>query len=370
MKFRTEYLAEKAPFCIDPSHPTVLLGSCFADNMAMRMRSCLWEAENPMGTLYNPLSIAAALEIALETVDMLTNNANCFWGKTNEGTISINDKNVTEIIRGINQLKGTDLTSLKACSRFEESLFEGNGLWRSWLFDSKLAAETDGDVRLAFIERSLHLHSLLSRAEVLFVTFGTSWCYYLSNASDYSVNTDYLVANCHKQPASSFIRSRLEIEEIVEKWSQMLDFLKGRYPELKVVFTVSPVRHLKDGFAGNSQSKAILLLAVEKLCEKNAQGFYFPAYEIVNDDLRDYRFYASDLVHPSDEAVEYLWEIFKETFIDDKGLRWLKEGEAIRKGLEHRPLPNATRIPSSSAVERERTRIAALEERKRKLLNL
>lgn len=341
MKFRTEYVAEKAPFCIDPSLPAVLLGSCFADNITKRMCSCLWEAENPLGTLYNPLSIAAAMNVALDMAD--------------------SDKE-----RGSQQ--------------FEESLFESNGLWRSWLFDSKLAAETSEDVREAFIARSVRLHSLLNKAQTVFITFGTSWCYYLLSADKKSSHSEceimqaeergeeYLVANCHKQPSALFVRRRPDIEEVTECWDKMLLKLRERYPQLKVVFTVSPVRHLKDGFAGNVRSKAILLLAVEQLCEKHDNCYYFPAYEIVNDDLRDYRFYASDLVHPSEEAIEYIWEIFKETFINEKGLQRLKEGEAIRKGLDHRPLPNATRQPSPASIEKEQARIAALEERKRRLL--
>lgn len=348
MKFRTEYVAQKAPFCIDPSLPVVLLGSCFADNITKRMCSCLWEAENPLGTLYNPLSIAAAMTVALDMADRWT---------------------------------GGDQAGINGDSTFEESLFESNGLWRSWLFDSKLAAETSDDVRVAFIDRSVRLHSLLCKAQTVFITFGTSWCYYLSpsgkrlSRSESEVlqaaeaGGEYLVANCHKQPASLFVRRRLDIDEVVECWKRMLSRLRECYPQLKVVFTVSPVRHLKDGFVGNVRSKSVLLLAIEKLCDSQENCYYFPAYEVVNDDLRDYRFYASDLVHPSEEAVEYIWEIFKETFINDKGLQWLKEGEAIRKGLEHRPLPNATRQPSAAAIDRERARIAALEERKRCLKN-
>lgn len=342
MKFRTEYGVKRGEFVVDPSKPVVLLGSCFADNIAARMRGCLWESENPLGTLYNPLSIATALEVALET----------------------------------NSISGEFKGAVRGCERFEESLFETGGMWRSWLFDSKLSAENVEDVRYAFVERSKAIDALLSNAEVMFVTFGTSWCYYLTETAKYTSKgaenskedrepTKYLVANCHKQPAGMFERRRLSVDEIVEVWKGLIAKLKERYPQLRIVFTVSPVRHLKDGFEGNARSKAILLLATEELCNNVEDCYYFPAYEIVNDDLRDYRFYASDLVHPSEEAVEYIWEIFKDTYLDSKGLQRLKEGEAIRKGLEHRPLPNATRVMSQSAIEKEEARIAALEERKK-----
>lgn len=356
MRFRTEYVVKRAPFVIDPSKPTVLLGSCFADNIVGRMRSCLWKTENPLGTLYNPLSIATALEAALETAYEVEDKRNVSIEKR-----GIKEVNVWDALAVIEE---KSIGELKGCRRFEESLFEAGDMWRSWLFDSKLSAECVEDVRFAFVEKSRRLHSLLSKAEVMFVTFGTSWCYYLSG------NNGYLVANCHKQPATMFERRRLSVGEIVKVWKDLIGKLKERYPQLRIVFTVSPVRHLKDGFEGNARSKAILLLATEELCTSVEGCSYFPAYEIVNDDLRDYRFYASDLVHPSEEAVEYIWEMFKETYIDNKGLQRLKEGEAIRKGLEHRPLPNATRVVSREAIEKEGARIAALEERKRRLLNL
>ena len=338
MKFRTEYVAQKAPFALRPEKPVVLLGSCFADNIASRMRATLWEAENPLGTLYNPLSISAALDALLLPVAGEVDSP---------GEPDTSDKN----------LQAPAAESLM----FEDSLFEANGTWRSWLYDSRLSAETSTDVVFAFSEMQTRLHSLLSRAEALFITFGTSWCYYLN---DESRSSGRLVANCHKQPASLFTRRRLSVDEIVEVWTRQIHRLRLRWPELKIIFTVSPVRHLKDGFEGNARSKAILLLATERLCAMTDNCYYFPAYEIVTDDLRDYRFYASDLVHPSEEAVEYIWDLFKRIYLDEPGLCRLKEGENIRKGLDHRPLPNATRQPSPESLARESARIVALEQRK------
>ena len=326
MRFRTEYkIEERKRFVLDPRRPVVLLGSCFADNISAKMKSCLWEAENPLGTLYNPLSIANSLYACLGMAG----------GEDGMG--------------------------------FEESLFKAGGMWRSWLFDSKMSAESREDVVYAFGERCRRLDALLSRAEVLFVTFGTAWCYYIGRK---------LVANCHKQPAAMFERRRLSVREIVDTWRDLRDRLRERYPRLQVVFTVSPVRHLKDGFEGNARSKAILQLAVEELCGGVSSGgrggevsqgvegcYYFPAYEIVNDDLRDYRFYASDLVHPSEEAVEYIWEKFKEMYMDEKGVQRLKEGESISRGLGHRPLPNVTRCPSDESRLNEERRLTALRER-------
>ncbi|MDE5673845.1 MAG: GSCFA domain-containing protein [Muribaculaceae bacterium] len=306
MKFRTEYIPGRSSLVLSPEMPVVLLGSCFADNMAARMRSCLWNACNLLGTLYNPLSIEKALRALL--------------------------------------------FSSHPGMEFYESLFQAGGRYHSWLFDSRISAEKRDDCMAAFLERKESLESLLGSAKAMFVTFGTSWCYYLADRKD------YVVANCHKQPASLFYRRRVSVEEIVERWVDIAMMLKDRYPHLEIVFTVSPVRHLKDGFSGNSHSKAVLLLATEELCRRLDFCHYFPAYEIVNDDLRDYRFYASDLVHPSEEAVEYIWEIFRSTFVDSAGEMVLKEGEKIFKAWMHRPLPSSTRCPSAESVEKEERR--------------
>lgn len=148
----------------------------------------------------------------------------------------------------------------------------------------------------------------------------------------------------------------------------MVTMLKERYPQLEIVFTVSPVRHLKDGFVGNMRSKAVLLLAIEELCRSYEWCHYFPAYEIVNDDLRDYRFYASDLAHPSEEAVEYIWEVFRATYLDPSGEAILKEGESILRGWEHRPLPTSAREPSAQLLAKEEARLAAILRRHEALL--
>ncbi len=170
MKFRTEYVAEKAPFTLSPDQPVVMLGSCFAENIAGKMRRCLWNAVNPAGTLYNPLSIERALRML----------------------VFENDR------RGI----------------YMDSLFKGEGLMRSWLFDSKLAAETAEDSFSAFEERGMLLDSTLRDSKAMFITFGTSWCYFLADRED------YVVANCHKQPQSLFRRERVSVAEIVKVWER------------------------------------------------------------------------------------------------------------------------------------------------------
>lgn len=190
------------------------------------------------------------------------------------------------------------------------------------------------------------LLAAITDSSVLFVTFGTSWCYFLAE------DPDYVVANCHKQPATMFVRRRLSVDEIAETWIRLASDLRVRFPELRIVFTVSPVRHLKDGFSGNTVSKAVLQVAIDEICSQLAFCSYFPAFELVNDDLRDYRFYASDLVHPSDEAVEYIWDGFKTVYLDDNAIQILKEGENLMKAWNHRPLLSSfSRISEQTGLD-------------------
>lgn len=313
MKFRTELTPATHAFSLNPEKPILLVGSCFASNIRSRMEDSLWRAVNPFGTLYNPVSIINVLRLML--------------------------------------------LDPKAEVTFRKSLFSSPSGVRSWLFDSGFAAETDSDAVCNFLEKRKVALDAFMAAEALVVTLGTSWVY-----STDREGRDFVVSNCHKQPASLFRRRRLEISEIVAVWSDILKELHQLRPGLRVIFTVSPVRHLKDGFEGNMRSKAVLCLAVEKLCGAFDFVSYFPAYEIVNDDLRDYRFYASDLVHPSEECVNYIWEKFRASYLDDKGEALLKEGERLAKACAHRPLPNATRCPSPRMRQAEAERIRKLEE--------
>ena len=294
MKFRTEYKPEKSVLTLNPGVPAVLAGSCFSINIARKMDEHGWEAVNPLSTLYNPVSI-------LEAIDMMS-----------------------DLVNG--------------SARFENSLFYGNDIWSSWWFDSSFSSVNREDCREEFKIRQNEFKTKLEEGKLLIITFGTSICYYLCDEN-------FPVGNCHKQPAALFYRKRLTIEEIVEQWNQLISKLQNKFKDLKIIFTVSPVRHLKDGFSGNSRSKAVLQLAVEEICGRNKDCFYFPAYEILNDDLRDYRFYASDLSHPSEEAIEYIWQKFLDTFIDSSGQQLLEEGARHFKALNHKPKLGALNKP-------------------------
>ncbi|MBD5370801.1 MAG: GSCFA domain-containing protein [Bacteroides sp.] len=292
MKFRTEYTAHPACTLLDPRQPVVLVGSCFTDNIGERMRFCRWEAyPNVTGVLYNPASIANILRLA------------CFGRYRAE-----------ELARSI---VGRD------------------GLWMSWLADSGCTTRSPSETGRRLTARLDELRERLAVASTLIVTFGTAWIYELRDRAG------YVVANCHKFPAAAFERRRLSVSEITAEWNEVMRRLSEAYPRLRVIFTVSPVRHLKDGFEGNSRSKAILQLACEEICAANPGAEYFPAFEIMTDDLRDYRFYAADMLHPSPQAVGYIWEKFCERYLSPASRAILAEGERLTRRLGHRPIIDA-----------------------------
>lgn len=289
MKFRTEYVAKASDKQLNPEEPVVLIGSCFTDYIGDRMRACRWRAyPNVTGTLFNPSSIAKVLKLAI--------------------------------------------TSDKPSDIIDESIAQNGQLWISWLSDSGCATYSKSNTKDRVFSHLLRLRDRLSGAKTLIVTFGTAWIYELKK------RPGYIVANCHKFPSDTFVRRRLTVGEIVDEWNALLKLLAEKYPEMRVIFTVSPVRHLKDGFEGNSRSKAILQLSCEELSSRNEGVDYFPSFEIMNDDLRDYRFYASDMVHPSPEAVDYIWEKFQDRYLSNESRTLLAEGEKVTKRLNHRPI--------------------------------
>ena len=289
MKFRTEFTSRPTGRLLNPEQTAVLIGSCFTDYIGERMRECRWKAfPNITGTLFNPSSIAGILRLAAT------------W------------ENPFDVI--------------------EQSLAQRDQLWLTWLADSGCTTYSRRDTYDRIFKRLLRLRQRLEEARTLIVTFGTAWIYELRE------RPGYVVANCHKFPADTFVRRRLSVGEIVGEWNGLLKLLKEKYPEMRVIFTVSPVRHLKDGFEGNSRSKAILLLACEELCNQNVGVDYFPSFEIVNDDLREYRFYASDMVHPSPEAIDYIWVKFQDRYLSMESRALLAQGEKVTKRLNHRPI--------------------------------
>jgi hypothetical protein len=283
MKFRTEI--EVAPLAerLEYGAKIFALGSCFAENISERLsRAKFAIASNPFGVLFNPASIANAIERlsvgrAFAVCDV-TAGRECYFSF--DAHSSLDGKTNTEAFANLNRAVAQGTRSL---------------------------AESDWVI----------------------LTFGTAWVYEKEGR---------VVANCHKQPAAEFTRRRLSVEEIVKQYSQLFE---GCLRDKSVILTVSPVRHLGDGLQENSVSKAILRLAGEELVARYERVHYFPSYEILMDDLRDYRYYADDLAHPSKMAVEYVWARFCEFALSDKACELLPQIEQIVAASQHRPFnPN------------------------------
>ncbi len=263
--------------------PVMFLGSCFANEIGYRMAAGkLPVITNPHGTLFNPFSVAGALDRFIS------------------GHI------YTEKDIYTHQNRYLSLDHHTAFSSYEMDVLLG---------------------RLNEVSREAS--SFIRKASFLFVTFGTSYIYTLRESG-------VIVANCHKLPSSLFVRRQASWLEIAARWKDTLDRLAVANPSLKVWFTVSPVRHLSDGAHANQLSKAHLLLAAEELLSHPSVEGYFPAYEIFMDELRDYRYYASDMVHPSETAIDYIWEKFSSIFIPAHTLRLWNEAARITKATAHR----------------------------------
>ena len=255
----------------------LMLGSCFSDEIGAQMQQrYLHVTCNPFGTLYNPLSIANAINYKSQ----ITN--------------------------------------------YELPLVEYDGLWHSMAHHGSFSRPTKEEAETAVRNSIETMQKALAEATVVIVTFGTAWIYEWNQESGVKNQDQYVVANCHKMPDSWFTRRRLSVEEIVAAWRPILE----QYQDKHWIFTVSPIRHIKDGLHENQLSKATLLMAIERLTGEadptaersysetilQAKPVYFEAFEILLDELRDYRFYADDLVHPSSMAVQYIWERFVDTF--------------------------------------------------------
>ena len=286
MDFRTKTKIEDFEHRLHHSDKILVMGSCFADHIGGRLKHMKFRTMvNPFGVLYNPLSIA-------------------------EG-----------------------LTRLTICQPFtEEELREfPDGGWNTWLHHSHYSHPNKHTALSAINDSFSRASRLLAEADVLIITFGTAWVYHLND-------TNKVVGNCHKIPERHFLRQHLHVQEIIDTYTILLQKIEKVNPKLRILFTVSPVRHLKDGLHGNQLSKSTLLLAIDDLCRTMPdQCYYFPAYEIVIDELRDYRFYAEDMAHPSKQAVDYVWQCFAKHFIDKETQSFMQQWEKVTRALEHQP---------------------------------
>jgi hypothetical protein len=284
MKFRTELPIPNSPFKISYDDKILLLGSCFSAHIgAFLEKNRFFVLSNPFGTLFNPVSIANAINM------------------------TINPELFSEDYRYF----------------FDNSYvsFAHHGLF----------SHPDEHQFITHINKQFsHTKTFLEKGNFLFITFGTAYCYRF-------LERNLIVSNCHKIPAPKFEKFLLTIEEIVQIFKEILKKIRPINPSCKIIFTVSPVRHLGDGFHENQLSKAILHLAIAQLIHED-NVFYFPAYEILMDDLRDYRFYAADMCHPGENAVHYIEEIFSDTFFTQETKEKIKTIEKENKFFNHRKL--------------------------------
>jgi len=283
-EFRTVVQIPTTPDKISYNSSLLFFGSCFSENIGERFVERRFNATvNPFGILYNPASVKQGLDVLIDN------------------------------------------------RQFDETmLFEHRGLWSSFYHHSRFSSPDKQVVLKSINEQIIEGYDKLANADYLFITFGTSWVYE-------HIEEKAVVANCHKLPAATFNRYRLTVEEIVNSYNELIEKLREFNPELKIVFTVSPVRHWKDGAHGNQLSKSVLLLAIDSLVRRFDNVNYFPAYELVIDDLRDYRFYNEDMLHPNKQAVGYIWQKLKDIYFDGTAKDFEKDIGKVIRARSHRP---------------------------------
>ncbi len=292
MQFRTKIPILKSDFTIDYNSKIVSLGSCFAENIAEKLDYFKFQSTcNPFGIIFNPVSIEKIIHKAVN-LELFT----------------------------------------------EKDIFFHNERWHCFDVHSDLNHSN----KEAFLENINAIlqetNNQITKSTHIIITYGTSWVYR-------NLESNSIVANCHKVPQKEFLKEILSVDIIENSIKNTISLIQKVNPNVNFIFTVSPVRHLKDGFVENQVSKANLITALYSVLQVphlGAEGAYFPSYEIMMDELRDYRFYAEDMLHPSQVAIDYIWERFSETTILEESHSNMDEVETIQKGLAHRPFnPNS-----------------------------
>lgn len=285
MDFRTTFSIEPQDPKIDYTSEVLSIGSCFVENIGNKLDFFqIPNLRNPFGILYHPAAIEKFIR------------------------------------RAVGSIKYT-----------EAEVFHHNERWHSFDAHSVLSDE-DREALVNKLNQQLHITGdYLKKATHLILTLGTARGYRLEETGEY-------VANCHKLPQRRFEKNLMPISEIIKNLRDIITILEAVNPVLTTILTVSPIRHIKDGFIENQQSKSHLIAAIHQLQkEKFHRLRYFPSYEIMMDDLRDYRFYAEDMVHPNSVAIDYIWKKFRDSWVSGESLPVMEEVKAIRSGLAHRP---------------------------------
>ena len=289
MKFKLTLDAKPSKHTIAYGDKLMLIGSCFTENIGAKFKTHLFKvSENPYGILFNPVSVATAL---------------------------------TEII--------------EARQYTIEDIFQYNELWHSWNHHSRFSAVDQKEALEKMNASIVEAHHFLKSANQLVITLGSAWLYHLTNEAPLGVGQ--VVANNHKAPANWFFKSLMQPTVLLENLHGLVKHLQSFNPKLQIIFTISPVRHLREGLVENNRSKAVLIHAVHELVGLCDHVDYFPAYEYVIDDLRDYRFYAEDLVHPNFAASGYVWEKLVETYMGSDTQSIMKQVAELQLAINHKP---------------------------------
>ncbi|MFC6876238.1 GSCFA domain-containing protein [Flavobacterium myungsuense] len=308
MNFTTKVSIPESHAPIDYNSKIVSLGSCFSENMAEKFEYFKFKnTVNPFGIIFNPVSI---------------------------------EKLVSRVI---NEAKFT-----------ENDVFFYNERWHCYEVHSDLSTN-DKEGFLENLNAILQFtHQQLTQSSHIIITYGTSWIYRLKSNNE-------VVANCHKVPQNQFNKEILSIESIEESIQNTVNLIRKLNPDCQFIFTISPVRHIKDGFVENQRSKSHLISAIHQILNLKSQGLnYFPSYEILMDELRDYRFYAQDLLHPNETAIAYIWERFTEAWISKLTHETMVEVQSIQKCLAHRPFNSSSEshIKFKKKLEEKITKLA------------
>lgn len=291
---------------IDYNSKVILLGSCFSENIGDKFSYFKFQSVvNPLGILFHPLAI----------------------------------ENL--ITRSINKAYYS-----------EDDLYFNNEQWCCLDAHSKLNKTSKEELLKALNIQIDETHQQLINASHVVITLGTSWVYR-------HIASDVIVANCHKLPQKQFLKELLSIEQITESIEAIVSLVKSVNPNATFLFTVSPVRHIKDGFVENTQSKAHLLSAIHEVVEPRKHSYYFPSYEIMMDELRDYRFYNSDMLHPNEVAIDYIWEKFKTVWLSEEALKTSECVSVIQAKKAHRPF-NPTSDAHQKFISKLETEIEEL----------
>ncbi|MDQ3551970.1 MAG: GSCFA domain-containing protein [Bacteroidota bacterium] len=294
MKFHFDFDIPKLSPPIEHTHKLFLIGSCFTENIGEKLRKYKFDVlENSHGILFNPISVAEAMDDY------------------------INNKVYTE-----------------------DDIFSYNEGWHSWKHHSRYSALSANEALGKINNAVSQTHGFLKSADYVMITLGSAWVYKLTEKASHT-RPGQVAANNHKAPAEWFRKELLKPAELIDLFENVIHKLIKFNPDLKIIFTISPVRHLREGVVENNRSKAVLIHAVHEMVSKFEKLYYFPAYEIVIDDLRDYRFYAEDLVHPNYQATQYVWEKFVTACMGENTKGLIEEIHSINLAYQHKPF-NAT----------------------------